>query len=205
MAGKEGGLMSAAEVAGGSAEGAGGLAEGAAAAGGSLLGVAAAGFEIAAKFVSVTIALKDYGDSMVEANRHLGRWNGNLAVANARYDIQSIQLERQTAHNTGGSATMVTDMQMELRDQFQPIAEDLQILKNVATSVVIEIAKDMTAVLRLFDKIVGPLLHLIDHSLQSGEHNLPIADLFSFLKTDTLRSKPEEIKKAREESAKQAQ
>ena len=169
------------------------IAEGAAGTATSLGGIALAGVEVVTKFVGLTIALKDFGDDMVEANRHFAQWNGNLAVANARYDIQSIRLEQETANASGGSATMVTNEQMDLRDQFQPIAEDLQTLKNLGTTTVVEIAKCMTGVLDILDAVFGPLLRGLEKYLSSGEANLPMADLFDFFERQNMAIRDQDI------------
>ncbi len=189
--GQTGAEMEAAGKAGGAAAGVEELAAGAAAGPG---GIAMAVGEAAIKFVGLTITLKDFGESIVEANRHLGQWNGQLSVATAKFDIQSIRLEQQTAHATGGTASFETEQTMSLRDEFQPIAEDLAILKNIGATVVVEIARVMTGILAAVDALVGPLLHGIDKYMSQGDFQQPMADLVDFMERTNIQFRTKDIR-----------
>ena len=59
----------------------------------------------------VTEALKAFGEATLEGNRHLAKWNGNLAVTMAQYDIGNIQREAHMAGATSGTASLRAEKQ----------------------------------------------------------------------------------------------
>ena len=143
--------------------------------------------ETALAFLGITQGIVDFGEAAVEANKHLGQWSGTLAIANAKYDIQTTRLEQQTAAATGGSASVVTESQMSLREEFQPVAEDLQIIKNLCSTAVIDFGRLLAQILRGVDLVVGPLLRAIDWAMGQGKTvDLPMKSLFDFFRSQNF-------------------
>jgi hypothetical protein len=66
-----------------------------------------------------------------ESNRDLSKWNGALAMSFAKMDIQQMRLDIRQAKATQGTAVGLNDALMEVKQEFQPIREDLGILINL--------------------------------------------------------------------------
>lgn len=75
-------------------------------------------------------AITRWGDSLVDARRHLGMFDGRIQSAISRLDIQKLQLDQRFAQATGKSSARVLAAQENLREAYEPLREDLQIAVN---------------------------------------------------------------------------
>lgn len=135
-----GGNTPSSQVAGQVAGGAAGLAVGGAVAGGLIaggpVGLAVAGVAgvfgvLIATGVALAGMFKNLAETINEGNRFLGRYNGNIAAAFARQDINQMRLDRQTANETQGSTTMLTDAVIDMQNALHPFSRDIRTGVNV--------------------------------------------------------------------------
>jgi len=152
--------------------------------------------ELAAETWAVLSAMKAFGEATVEGNRHLAKFSGVLAVTQAQYDIATLRREIQMGQATGGSAATVAQSTMNLQEEWQPIAEDLATIKNLTATVVVELAREVTSILRLANMVVHPLLQAIEMFLGSGKGEMPISILRDFLVGRNLAATRDERRQA---------
>ena len=174
------------------------LGLGLAKAAGTAVGFATATVGAVTTVLSATEALKAFGQSVVDGNRDLAKWNGQLAVAQARADIGAIQREQHMARATGGTATMAVTEMGKLSAEFQPIAEDLASLTNLTAAAAIEVGRLLTGVLKGLHSITGPIIRLVEFIVGKGATtDLPIASLLNYMKVQNGRYSAKQAFEAR--------
>lgn len=82
-------------------------------------------------FLGLKLAMSKFGETMSELNRDLSRFSGRLSASFARLEAQRLQLDRRTAQQTGGTATLLNEAVHEFREANQPNVEDRKRIQNV--------------------------------------------------------------------------
>ena len=85
--------------------------------------------------LAATKKIKDFADATLESQRELARFEGKIASVFARLDRQEAILAARTAAGTSGSTQLLGEQMMALRDEWQPMREDLATLKNLMGAV----------------------------------------------------------------------
>jgi hypothetical protein len=85
--------------------------------------------------------VEKFATSVAESQRHLAKYNAQLASTYARLDYQKRLLEMQTAGATSGTNAVMTRELMELRKETQWMRETWANTKNVLVTLTVEIAR----------------------------------------------------------------
>ncbi|WP_321376936.1 hypothetical protein [Trichococcus shcherbakoviae] len=83
--------------------------------------------------IAVTKTMHSLAESVTENQREMRRYSASIATAFARLDLQRLQLDVQTARNTGGTASTLTGATQMMEKSLQPMREDWQNTKNILT------------------------------------------------------------------------
>ena len=139
---------------------------------------------LGAAAIGTAKAMYGFAEATVEGNKHLAKWNGQLAVAAARAEIGAIRREQHMAAATGGSATMAQEQFSALNEELQPAFEDLATIKNLVATGVASLLRG-TAWLAKFDGVLNfihSLLGAIEKNTEK-ESNVAMEGLLAFLTT----------------------
>lgn len=99
-----------------------------------------------AGLLGIHYALKKFTEQVIESNRGLAKWNGQLSSSFAKLDIVKMRMDIQTANASSGTASELNDSYGEMLREFQPFRQDMAIFMNlVATNLV----KSSTATLAM--------------------------------------------------------
>lgn len=87
--------------------------------------------------------IKDWSEQLVESNRHLGRFNGDLAVANAQRDVRTLRRDMVSAAETGPEIAKLSHSLDDLKDVMRPLQNSVT---NVLAQELREAVKTLTTV-----------------------------------------------------------
>jgi hypothetical protein len=83
--------------------------------------------------VGLPKAIEEWGEELKDSRKHLAEFNGAVAAAYAASEVRDVMRNIQSASATSGSTAAMVDAFDDLKDELQPI-------KNAATTVVNSIA-----------------------------------------------------------------
>lgn len=163
------------------------LAQGgvAATAGGEMAAFAGSLLKGATSVIGLTVAaiaavkgIKAMGEAAVEAQRQYAPFHGGLATQMAKSDIQQINQQRQYAQATGGSAALMTQSQRGLREQWEPLSEDLGTITNLLTTGLIEVGTVTATIAKTAMGVARPLLKWLEKEAakEAGGAGIPMQD-----------------------------
>lgn len=131
--------------------------------------------------------VQKWTEALVESRRHLSRFDGRMAGAYARLDIDRTFRDMRTAQATGGTSSQVANSLSELEESTRPLREMGATLTNIAALIAAsgakEVAEILTVILRpiatlaraaekyigVNDRPVSPILHsAVQSAIDSG-------------------------------------
>lgn len=132
------------------------------------------GAEMRANLIELPERLKQFGAGLVEGQRHLKDYSGQLSIAYARLDVERFQRSVRTAAATADSTERLTQAQSRLEEAKRP-------LEDLTTNVVNEITAGLAnAVATGIERTLGPVIQAANRFLgisTSGTIESPLADL----------------------------
>jgi hypothetical protein len=144
--------------------------------GGFVVASAAVGIEL----ISVEKGLQAFTQGVVDGNEHLRKWNGELAVAQARLEVGDIKREIHTAGATGSTAASAATELNNLKDEFQPLSEGISNVVNLLAGAAADVGILVTWVIR-FGTVIGPLLEFLNWSVKPKPSEAPLKGLMDML------------------------
>jgi hypothetical protein len=122
------------------AAGGGGLAAAGAALANPVTATVAALAAVPVATLGVTKAFAAVAERTMEASRDLARFNGSIATTFAMLDKQELALKARTAAGTSGTASMLGESVMEMKEAMQPVNETMKNTMNLIGTGLAEVA-----------------------------------------------------------------
>lgn len=135
--------------------------------------------------------LEGFAREIVDGNRHLGQWNGNIASSFAESRFREQQREMDLADNTEGSVTALNESFQDLLDETHEIRETGARLLNTVGIVAANLSKILAIAIKLSPHftITEWLLKQIEEHLKG---NGPNGDLFDEFADAAMGRRPQQ-------------
>jgi hypothetical protein len=94
-------------------------------------GLAAGLGVLGAATIGLVGKFKEFSETINEGNRYLAKYNGNIAAAFARQDLNRMQMDRQTANETQGTTAWLVNATTASQKAWQPYDRDSKTISNL--------------------------------------------------------------------------
>ena len=142
------------------------------------------GMDVAQAWANLPFDMERFSISLLEGSRHLGQFNGNVAMNLARIDWQNVRLAIQSGRATAGSQSVLTDQTIQLRDNLQPLKDagtNFQQLFQAGIDKAINVYFDHTPAGRLLTRVANNFNNLVNKL--TGEQNIERPPAAQFVET----------------------
>lgn len=127
---------------------------------GTVAAVATLGATLPLAGMKIVDMFERLGTSILESSRQLERFHPQIHATYAQLERQQMVIRRETAGGTAGTQQFLGQALMDLRDNLQPMKEDLTILKNAGMAIIlngvnklVEIANSAAGIFGIHDLI----------------------------------------------------
>lgn len=122
-------------------------------------------------FSSAALGIQKFVSGLAESRRYLSQYNGAIASAYLKLDVQRRMLNIRTGQNTQGSTTGLVDALAELNEAVQPMKEDLMTVVNGLGIVAAKVGTLMATVSKYLPVMI--LLKAIAEKIEENTRRAP--------------------------------